>query len=100
MITRIKKRDAADVTLADIEHYLVATGKINILYADRSILEIRQCAGNSDKDGAGYTVVYKDYEPLGCCDDWSCVETEHFDVSRRGEAIARFLARLHDGPGT
>ena len=101
MITRIKKRDATDLTLDDIERYLDTTGKINILYADRSILEIRQCNEDDGKGSrvTGYIVVFKDYEPLGCCDDWSCVGTQHFDASRKNEAIASFLARLHDGSG-
>lgn len=101
MITKLKETEATSLSPADIDQYLESTNKVHILYKDRSILEI--CKSNDDlTDKAGgvavYKVVYKDYEPLGCCDDWSSMGLQCFDLSKKDEAIASFLNRLHSNP--
>ncbi|MFT3963886.1 hypothetical protein [Propionivibrio sp.] len=96
MITRLKETETGDLTPQDVERYLAATGKVNVLYRSRAILEI----GVSDATAgeAGYRVVFKDYEPLGCCDDWSPVGRQFFALSRQDEAIACFIHRLRHDP--
>ncbi|WP_153108793.1 hypothetical protein [Propionivibrio limicola] len=40
MITRINESEASALSAADVARYLEATGKLNVVYRSRSILEI------------------------------------------------------------
>lgn len=100
MITKIKESEALQLSATDIARYLDTTRKVNVLYASRSVLEIRQ-RGDSTAGGdasAGYTVVFKNYDPLGCCDDWTLVGTQHFSVAEKERAIEYFMGYLRSNP--
>ena len=43
MITKLTETEAARLTAADVGRYLESTRKINVLYRNRSILEISAC---------------------------------------------------------
>jgi len=100
MITKIKEADAASLSPSEIEHYLESTHQVNILYRNRSVLEISEFSDVTAKAGevSAYRVVYKHYEPLGCCDDWSVIGVRNFDLSGKDEAIACFLERFRNPP--
>ena len=100
MITKLTETEAANLTAADVGQYLESTRKINVLYRNRSILEISACDERDAKTHpeAAYKVVYKDYEPLGCCDDWSIMGVQYFDLSQKDATVIYFLERLRNEP--
>ena len=100
MITKIKEADAASLSTSEIDQYLESTNQVNILYRNRSVLEISKLNDLIAEAGkvSGYRVVYKHYEPLGCCDDWSVIGIQNFDLSSKNEAIACFLESFRNPP--
>ncbi len=100
MITKIKESEALQLSASDIARYLDSTRKVNVLYASRSVLEIRQQGASAAENdaGSGYTVVFKNYDPLGCCDDWTLVGLQHFAAAEKEQAIECFMEYLRSKP--
>ena len=100
MITKIKEADAASLSPNEINGYLESTHQVNILYRNRSILEISKFTDVSAEaaEASDYRVVYKHYDPLGCCDDWTVIGVRNFNLSDKDEAIACFLERFRNPP--
>lgn len=100
MITKIKEADAASLSASEIDDYLESTHQVNILYRNRSVLEISKFADVTPEaaEASAYRVVYKHYDPLGCCDDWTVIGVRNFDLSDKDEAIACFLERFRNPP--
>ena len=97
MITRIKEADAGSLSASQIDDSLESTGQVNILYRNRSVLELSKF-NDVSAEASGYRVVYKHYDPLGCCDDWTVLGVRNFDLSGKDEAIACFLERFRNPP--
>jgi len=100
MITKIKEADAASLSPNEINDYLESTHQVNILYRNRSILEISKFTDVAAEaaEASDYRVVYKHYDPLGCCDDWTVIGVRNFSLSDKDEAIACFLERFRNPP--
>ena len=100
MITKIKEADAASLSPSEIDDYLESTHQVNILYRNRSVLEISKINDvvAEAAQASAYRVVYKHYDPLGCCDDWTVLGVRNFDLSGKDEAIACFLERFRNPP--
>ena len=100
MITKIKEADAASLSPSEIADYLESTDQVNILYRNRSVLEISKFTDVTAEaaQASAYRVVYKHYDPLGCCDDWTVIGVGNFDLSGKDEAITCFLERFRNPP--
>ena len=100
MITRIKEADAASLSPGEIDDYLESTHQVNILYRNRSVLEISKINDGIAEavQASAYRVAYKHYDPLGCCDDWTVLGVRNFDLSGKNEAIACFLELFRNPP--
>lgn len=96
----INANEVSSHTEATVQQHLRNFGSVHVIYPERCFLEIALVDGFVKGRGNfnGYRVVYKHYEPLGCCDDWFSIGPEYFELADENSAVKSFLVRIANGP--